>query len=83
MQFHDDIYVFHSPGCWTCQDHLENFEKHFPDFVLVDVSFDYDYFESIGVTLTPVTRMYKNGEVVYECSGMMFDTQIEEMRKCL
>ena len=83
INYRNGIYVFHSPDCWTCQDHLENFEKSFKDFILINVESDRKFFENIGVTLVPHTRVYKDGEIIYEETGMLFDKQIEELKKVL
>jgi len=81
--FLDGIYIFYSPDCWTCEDHLESFEKNFSEFVLVNVESDRKFYESIGVSLVPNTRVYKDGYVIYEQSGMMFEKQMSELRKVL
>lgn len=76
------IFVFHSFSCWTCSHHIAEFSKMF-EFDSVEVDSDIDYYESIGITITPTTRVYKNNEVVWEMTGMLFDSQIDKMRKLL
>ena len=44
---------------------------------------DPEYFESIGIKLTPETRIYKNDDLIFRKDGVMFDTQLDEMRKFL
>ena len=80
---HDGIYVFYSPNCFTCEFHIEKFSKQFPTFYAISTSEDIEYFDSIGIKITPTTRIYKSGNLVWEKDGMLFDEQLEEMRKYL
>ena len=79
----EGIYVFHSPGCFTCEHHIEIFSKHFSNFYMISTMEDPEYFESIGIKLTPETRIYKNNDLIFRKDGVMFDTQLDEMRKYL
>ena len=79
----DGVYVFTSPNCFTCKDHVENFQKYLSDFYVLPTSEDIDFFESIGIKLTPTTRVYKNNNLVHSVEGMIFDKQFEELRKHL
>jgi len=74
------VYVFHSPGCFTCEYHIENFKKFMNDFFIVSTMEDPDFFENDGIKITPTTRIYKNNQIVWEKSGALFDTQCEEMK---
>ena len=79
----DGVYIFESPGCFTCEHHIEEFQKFMKDFFVISTKEDPEFFESIGIEITPTTRIYKKNSMVWEKSGMLFDTQIEEMRKFL
>lgn len=73
------VFVFHSFSCWTCSDHIENLKGSVDFFYTVEYELDVDYFESIGIDATPTTIVYKNNEKLYQKSGMLFETQINDM----
>lgn len=82
-QVQDGIYIFESPGCFTCSHQVEEFSKHCSSFYVVPTSEDPAYFDSIGIEITPTTRIYKCGKIIWEMSGVLWDTQLEEMRNFL
>jgi hypothetical protein len=79
----DGVYIFESPGCFTCSHHIELFKKFMSGFFVVPTKEDPEYFESIDIKITPTTRIYKNDKIVWDKEGVLFDTQIQEMRKFL
>jgi hypothetical protein len=80
----DGVFIFYSEGCWTCEYYIEEFQKEMENFYIVDTSEDYNfYIEECGIELTPTTIVYKDDRPVWRKQGMLFDTQLEEMRKYL
>lgn len=83
VQVKDGVYVFTSPNCFTCKDHVENFQKYLSNFYVLPTTEDIEFFESIGIKLVPTTRVYKNDKVVCSVEGMVFDKQFDEIRRFL
>lgn len=79
----DGVYIFSSPECKTCSDHITNFNKYMNDYFVLHTSEDPEYFEQLGIRLTPETRVYKKNELVWSKNGMLFDSQFDELRKFL
>lgn len=78
------IVIFHSSGCWTCEQHIEEMNLNFSDITLVDVTKDLNYYiEEFGLDITPTTMVFQHGVEVWRKSGMLFETQLNEMRKFL
>lgn len=77
------IYIYHSPGCFTCEHHIENFQRFSKEFFLVPTMEDPEFFENDGIRITPTTRLYKNNEKLWEQEGMLFETQLQDLRKIL
>lgn len=77
------VYIYHSPGCFTCEHHIDNFKKFMNDFFVISTMEEPSFFESDGINITPTTRVYKNNEMVYEKIGALYDVQYEELRKYL
>lgn len=77
------IYIFESPGCFTCSYHIEEFSKHFSEFYIISTLEDPAYFEFIEIGITPTTRIYKNDKLIWTKEGVLYDTQLDEMRKFL
>jgi hypothetical protein len=82
-QVQDGVYVFESAGCNTCKDHIKQFQNFMKDFYIVPTKEDPGFFESIGIRITPTTRVYKSGKMLWNKEGVLFDTQLDEMRKYL
>jgi hypothetical protein len=76
------VYVFHAPGCFTCETHIKSMDEHIGNYNLIEVD-DVDYCESIGITLTPCTLVFKNDKEIFRKQGAFFITQIEELRKSI
>lgn len=79
----DGIFIFYSEKCLTCHDHILEMKSHFPEFFIVNYDLDVDYYESIGITQTPLTVVYKSNENIYQKAGMFFDLQLKELRRHL
>lgn len=77
------IYIFASLDCFTCTHHIDEFKKFSNSFYVVPTTEDPEYFINLGINITPTTRLYKNGEIVFEKSGMFFETQFNELRRVL
>lgn len=73
------VFVFHSFRCFTCRDHIKNLKEHITHFYTMDYDDDVDYYESIGITITPTTVVYKDDVVVHSQIGMLFQTQINKL----
>jgi hypothetical protein len=50
-------------------------------FYLVETGEDVDYYETLGIHLTPHTRLYKNNVIVWSGQGAFYNLQIENLRK--
>lgn len=74
------VFVFHSSHCFTCEEHIKTMSEKVVYFYLIETGEDVDYFESIGIRLTPHTRLYKNNEVVWKDQGAFYNLQIENLR---
>ena len=79
----DGIFIFHSEKCWTCHNHIQEMKKLFPELFIIHYDNDVDYYESIGITQTPLTAIYRSNENIYQKAGMLFDTQLDELRRYL
>lgn len=77
----DGVYVFSSPGCFTCRDHVEKFQTYMNDFFVLDTSEDLEFYESIGIKIAPTTRVYKKNELKYSVEGMVFEKQFKELKE--
>ncbi len=77
----DGVYVFSSPNCFTCRDHVENFQKYMSGFFVVDTSEDLEFYESIGIKIAPTTRVYKRDELKHTVEGMVFEKQFKELKE--
>lgn len=77
----DGVYVFHSSGCFTCEEHIKNMIDEFNHFFLIETSDDIEYFESINIVLTPCTILYKNDKEIWRKQGAFYNKQINELRK--
>lgn len=75
------VFVFHSSGCFTCEEHIKTMEEQILHYYLIETSDDVDYFESIGINLTPCTVVYKNNEELWRKQGAFFTLQLDELRK--
>lgn len=73
------VFVFHSFSCWTCSSHIDNLKERLGHFYTIEYEMDVDYFESIDVLSTPTTIVYKDNIPVYQKSGMLFESQINDM----
>lgn len=74
------VYVFHSPGCFTCEEHIKNMEEYITHFNLIEVD-DIDFYESIGIKLTPCTIVFKKDVELFRKQGAFFNKQINELRE--
>ncbi len=82
-QIKNGVYIFISPGCFTCEFHLEEFKKQMNGFYIISTMEDPAYFSDIGIEITPTTRIYKQDKLIWSKDGVLFDSQLEDMRKFL
>lgn len=74
------VYIYYSPGCFTCEHHINNFKKFMNDFFVIDTMENPEYFENDDVKITPLTRIFKNNKNVYEKVGALYESQLQEMK---
>ena len=76
------IVVYYSSECNTCFDHINRIKKHFK-IEQVDVSAKPELYDLLDIDFTPTTIVLKHDVEVFRKEGMMFDSQMDEMRKVL
>ena len=78
------LYIFIIDDCIVCDQYIEKIKKnkYFTNFNLVncleDIVF---YMEDVGLDDIPYTIVYNNNTRLYECGGILFDKQVNELRK--
>lgn len=75
------VFVFHSSGCFTCEEHIKTMNEQIIHYNLVETTQDVDYFESMNILLTPCTVVYKNDVEIWRKQGAFYTLQLDELRK--
>ena len=80
------LVIFYQQWCGLCKQLIYglNVNEHkFPNGVYygVDVESDYEWYSRKAhlKMLYPLTRIYENNEIIYEISGLLYQTQIDEI----
>jgi len=78
----NEIVVFYSNKCHTCQDHIKELDKKWKSEKICVDDFP-ELYEEYHLNVTPTTIVKKLDFEIWRCEGMMFDKQYEEMRRFL
>lgn len=76
-----NIVVFYRPNCDVCDIYFEELKRrNINNFYKININEDVVHYKGrLGIWSLPQTRIYMNGNVVWECVGVLFDKQINEL----
>lgn len=80
------LFVFHILGCRGCVMLQHKIDEYFGDdfkYQMVECWEDKEYFLSMGIDDMPTSIVYKDSEVVWNMSGVLFDTQLADLKRNL
>lgn len=76
------VYIFVITDCVLCKNHVANWP--FRNKNILNCYEDWDYFRfDLKLDDMPTTRLYKNGECVFECVGVMYDRQLNKLKNAI
>jgi glutaredoxin-related protein len=79
----EGLFLFVVDGCGSCDMMKTNLNKNNISYDVIECSPDVKYFLSIGLDDMPTLVYYKDGDEVYKKEGVLFDTQIQQLKKVL
>ncbi len=80
------LYIFVIQHCSVCDKYLEIIKekKYFDDFYLINCMEDAPFFmEKLGLDDLPYTILFKNNSRIFECGGILFNKQVNILKRFL